>query len=305
MDGNREGQDPVKGGVAVLGGRGFLGRAVVSRLRSTGLEVRPLGREDTADARSRADGIPAFRGCDALLVTVGPARLGRSDPPSAIRRHLESLEVLLELAVVAGVRRCVLASSIKAETEAGCGPSSRRTPYGALKVEMERLVLELFGNREAVVLRLPPVHGPGGRGGVRQLLSAIDRGIPIPVAFSNRRSFLGLRNATSAFERGLTVEPGCYGPSDGEDVSSGELVCRIAELLGRRARAVAIPRMARRALARAPGIAGIFGALFEDAVCHDAPPLPGWRRPRSFEESLAVTVRDYVRSKRETREVSR
>jgi nucleoside-diphosphate-sugar epimerase len=78
-----------------------------------------------------------------------------------------------------------------------------------------------------------------------RLFSAVARGWPLPLgAISNRRSLLYVGNAVAALELAFTrldAASGLYLVSDGQDVSTPELVRAIARAVGRRPRLVQVP----------------------------------------------------------------
>ncbi|MGH7443710.1 MAG: NAD-dependent dehydratase, partial [Longimicrobiales bacterium] len=102
-------------------------------------------------------------------------------------------------------------------------------------------------------LRLPLTYGPGVRANMLRLFKAVDGGWPLPFGgISNRRSLAYARNVGAAVASLRDRQGGheAYFVSDGEDVSTPELIRRIAAALGRRARLlpapVALLRTARR-----------------------------------------------------------
>lgn len=117
------------------------------------------------------------------------------------------------------------------------------------------MLAELGASRDVAttVLRLPLVYGPGVRANMFRLFELVERGRPIPVGgISNARSLLFVGNAASAIARLVGTSQGneIYFVSDGEDVSTPELVRRIGIALERPARLVPVPGSLLRVLAR-------------------------------------------------------
>ena len=121
---------------------------------------------------------------------------------------------------------------------------------------------------EVVILRPPLIYGPGVRANFARLIDWAAGGVPLPLAgITNRRSLLSITNLSAAVK--LTLEhPGAAGEtfnvSDGEDVSTPELVRRLAHALGRKPRLLPCPTGVLRALARIAGRAADFDRLASD-----------------------------------------
>ena len=115
----------------------------------------------------------------------------------------------------------------------------RRTPSGASPRSAPRVA------SQPVILRPPLVYGPGARGNFARLVALVARGVPLPLgAVHNRRSLVFVGNLVDAIVRSLD-HPAAAGEtfmvSDGEDLSTPELVRRIARALGKPARLVPVP----------------------------------------------------------------
>jgi len=270
----------VTGPVLVTGSNGFLGSYVCGALRRRGLRVQGTVLDGTlppseVDQASPISGLDDVRGLTAaaagasavvhLAARVHVMRDSAADPLAVFRRvNVEGTRAVLDAAAAAGVRRFVFVSSVKAVGEATTAPwrddetPKPVDPYGISKLEAERLVLETSSRLgvEPVVLRLPMAYGAGVKGNMLRLLRLVDRRVPLPFgAFRNRRSLVFAGNVAWAIGQAL-VTAGVAGRtfflSDGEDLSTPELVRRIASAFGRPARLMSIPP----ALFAAAGLAG-------------------------------------------------
>jgi nucleoside-diphosphate-sugar epimerase len=111
----------------------------------------------------------------------------------------------------------------------------------------------------------------------------------------NRRSLVFLDNLVDAVLRSLE-DPRAVNQtflvSDGEDVSTGELVRRIARALGRSARLVPVPPSLLRLAGAITGHSADVARLLDDFVV-DSSHLRqtlGWTPPFSLDEGLAQTA---------------
>lgn len=266
-----------RGPVLVTGASGFLGSHIDAALAGRGWRVRGLVRRDVrlgagvepvrVSGFDDVDGLRrAMTGVEAVIHLAARVHVMHdtsADPMAEHRRvNVEGTRALLRAATDAGVRRFVFASSVKAVTGASVDQSLTpdteprpNDPYGITKLEAERLVrAEGAALGSACILRLPAVYGPGMRGNVLRLFGLVNAGVPAPVgAVDNCRSLLYVGNFTAAVARVLDAPEvsGTFYLRDEEDVSTAELVRRIAHALGRR------PRMVRFT----PGFLAVLGAV--------------------------------------------
>lgn len=120
-------------------------------------------------------------------------------------------------------------------------------PYAISKWEAEQVlhgVAEATG-LEMVILRPPLVYGPGVKANFLHLLETVALGIPLPFAnVNNRRSLIYLENLVDAVATCISSPKAAgqtYLVSDGEDVSTPELIRRVGSALERPARMFPFP----------------------------------------------------------------
>lgn len=313
------------GKVLITGAAGFVGTPLCERLRDEGCQVRAVLRRArmlpveniepivVGEIGPDTDWRAALKGVDAVVHLA--ARVHQMDDPAgdsvAAYRRVNTLATaaLAQAAAEAGVRRFVFASSIKVNGEASLpgrpftetDRSQPLGPYAQSKWEAE-LALRQISQRtdmEIVSLRLPLVYGPGVGANFLRLLDWIEAGRPLPLGLAkNRRSLLYLGNLVDAMLaclRAPRILSQAYLVSDGETVSTRELIRMLARELGRPARLLPLPttlvRHLGRCLGRRAEVRRLLGELTLDSGLMRQE--LGWNPPHGLWEGLAATVRWY------------
>ena len=173
--------------------------------------------------------------------------------------------------------------------------------YAHSKWEAEQRLWEIAADfsMEIVVLRPPLVYGPGVKGNFLNLMRAVNRGYPLPLgSIENCRSLIYLENLVDAIRLCLwhpAAAGKTFAVSDGEDVSSPELVRRLALALGVAPCLVNVPtgliRLAGRVLAKRAAVDRLLGSLVLDTsvIKHEL----GWQPPFAMGVGLAATAAWY------------
>jgi UDP-glucose 4-epimerase len=229
------------------------------------------------------------------------------DPLAAFRQvNVEGTRSVGVAARKAGVRRIVYLSSIKAMGEGKPTPyretdqPAPADPYGVSKLEAEQVLAgaRASGGVEFVVLRPTLVYGPGVGGNFRRILSlaALARRVPLPLGrIPNQRSLVSVANLVSAIiacTRHAEARDRTFLVSDGEDLSTSDLLRALAEGLGGRAMLLPCPTGLMRAVASAIGHAAdadrLLGSLTVDSGLVRR--VLGWQPPQSVAQGLRETA---------------
>jgi nucleoside-diphosphate-sugar epimerase len=230
------------------------------------------------------------------------------DPLREFRRiNRDWTERLARAAALQGVRRFVYLSSIKVNGERSARPFTEQDqpnpqdPYGISKWEAEQALARVSSQTglEIVVIRSPLVYGPGVGGNFLQLLNIIRRGIPLPLASAqNRRSLIYRGNLIDALLRcakDVRAAGQTYLVGDGEDLSTPELIRRLAKALGMPPRLWPLPLAVLRWIGSVVGkqamIDRLLGSLQIDSskIRQEL----DWRPPYAVDQGLSETVAWY------------
>lgn len=222
---------------------------------------------------------------------------------------------LARQAAAAGVKRFVFISSVKVSGEESFpgfayktdGVASPSDPYGVSKFEAENELLALSAetNMDVVIVRPVLVYGPGVKANFLNMMKFLDRRIPLPLPFgsiSNKRSFVSLDNLIDFLALCLEHPAAAnqiFFVSDGEDLSTPQLLRMMATALGKKAFLIPVPEKilvtAAKLLKREELSSRLCGSLQVDIKKnHD---LLGWTPPVSVSASLAKTAKSYLESK--------
>jgi nucleoside-diphosphate-sugar epimerase len=312
--------------VLVTGATGFVGMETIARVAAQGrYEVRAAVRRDAGlfpagvevvrvlNLSSETEWGEALRDVDAVVHAAARVHVMRddtTDPLSEFRQvNVAGTLNLARQAAGAGVRRFVFISSIKVngeQTKPGCpfradDRPDPRDAYGISKHEAEQGLQTVSRQTglEVVVIRPVLVYGPGVKANFRSMMRWISREVPLPLgAIHNARSLVAIDNLADLIITCLH-HPAAAGQiflvSDGEDVSTPELLRRIGRAMGRRPRLIPIParvlRLAATLVGRADVAQRLCGSLQVDI--EKTRVLLSWVPPVSLSESLARTVRHW------------
>jgi nucleoside-diphosphate-sugar epimerase len=308
--------------VLVTGATGFVGGHLLPRLAGNPVRVALRTREENAglcgdrinvgDVNGRTDWAETLAGVRCvvhLAAHVHVMKAAANDRRSFYEVNTLGTERLALAAAAAGVKRFIFISSIKVNGESTTDRpfSAIDVPhpvddYGISKWEAEQRLFKVAGkfNMEAVVVRPTLVYGPGVGGNFLKLLSWVHKGVPLPLAsIINARSMLNVWNLCDLLARMVNapmISPGVYLASDGVDLSTPELIRRIAAAMGRPARLFPVPETLLRVAGALTGT-GLHVRRLCDSLTVDMTATRrslDWMPSTSIDEGLMRTVRWYV-----------
>jgi UDP-glucose 4-epimerase len=313
--------------VLLTGATGFIGGALLARLLESGTMDVTVATRQRLDAEAKgahlfeiesldgaAEWAPAIAGVDVVIHAAARVHVMNdraADPLAEFRRiNVEGTLNLARQAAEAGVRRFIFISSIKVNGEANergkpytaDGKLIPLDPYGISKFEAEQGLRSLAAETgmEVVIIRPVLVYGPGVKANFLSMVKWVSKGVPLPLgAIHNVRSLVALDNLVDLIVTCIDHPAAAnqvFLVSDGEDLSTTELLRRMGRALGRPARLLPIPGGVLRFVARLIGRADIAQRLCASLQVDISKTrkLLGWSPPVGVDEALSKTARYFL-----------
>ena len=315
--------------VFVTGASGFIGRALVQALLTSGARVSGLVRSGRLDAaaptmlchRGDLTDISTWEavlaGQEVVVHLAARAHVLNDKRTERVRTEFMRVnrDATLELArasVKAGVRRFVFLSTIGvnggASDQLGFdedSPSNPESAYAQAKYEAE-IGLRQIANEsslEVVIIRPPLVYAYDAPGNFGRLLRLIGTGVPLPFGnVDNRRSLVSLENLVDFLVlcvRHPAAANETFLISDNDDVSLCQLVVSTASGMGKRPSLVPLPHLLLKGGLVCIGRRDLYDKLCRDLVIRSdkAKSTLGWMPVIGSHEALKACGQRYVEHK--------
>lgn len=312
--------------VLVTGGGGFVGSALIDRIVRDGcFEISTSVRTERQIPGVRTYQVPdidattswsaALEGVDVVIHTAARVHVmhdSANEPLTEFRRvNVEGTLNLARQASASGVRRFIFLSSIKVNgesTEPGRPFKPEDTPcptdpYGISKMEAELALLALAKQEEIEVVIIRPVlvYGPGVKANFLNMMHWLSKGIPLPLgAIHNARSLVGIDNLVDLIVTCVN-HPAAVNQtflvSDGEDLSTTQLLNKISNVLQKPLRLIPVPPWLLEFVARLMG-KGDFSKRLCGSLQVDISKtreLLNWSPGTSVDQGLTNTVRYFLK----------
>ena len=248
--------------ILVTGASGFVAQALFSARGAgdeyfaasrTVLDIEGVQWRQSPTLSGSADWKSVLKEIDIVVHLAARVHLPGDGDQSAYRvENCDGAVKLAQDAIEVGVRRFIFLSTSKVlGDESGEGPLDETAPmrpgdaYAASKLAAEQALPSLGGGMHTTVLRPPLVYGPGVKANFLALLSAVSRGVPLPLGrINNRRSLIYVDNLASAIIACVdsTAAAGrIYNVADDPSVSTPDLVRALAAASGISPRLFPVP----------------------------------------------------------------
>lgn len=307
----------------VTGAAGFIGSALCDALNKQGYHVKRAlrchrssfdleGHEyvETGDIGPETNCQKFLQNVDTVIHLAARVHMLRdlsSDPLKTFRKtNVQGTLRLAREAASANVRRFIFLSSIKVngertyelpfkEEDTACPEDF----YAISKYEAEQglKVISSESGMEVVIIRPSLVYGPGVKGNFLRLLYLIDRGVPLPFSWiDNRRSLVYLDNLVDFIIRCVN-ESAAAGEifliSDDQDVSTAELIKKIAFHMGKNSHLFPVPLKILKALLILTGKRKEVYRLTDSLQVEisKAKRIMNWQPVSTLDEGINTTVR--------------
>ncbi|MCG9029702.1 SDR family oxidoreductase [Laribacter hongkongensis] len=306
----------------VTGASGFVGKALCARLAASGAQVVPAVRSKyglqhevvIGNLNASTNWRPGLTGCDAVIHLAARVHVMEDVAQGSLALYrdtnTEATFNLARQAADAGVKRFVFISSIKVNgefTEVDRPFTSEDVPapddpYGVSKREAEQLLRQIAAKTgmEVVIIRPPLVYGLGVKANFAAMMRWLARGVPLPLAAvtENRRSLVALDNLVDLIMTCLNHPAAAnqtFLVSDGEDLSTAELLKRMSVAMGKPARLFYVPPALLKLGAHLLNRPGIYQRLCGSLQLDIAKTrqLLGWTPPVSVDEGLRRATEGY------------
>ena len=308
--------------VLLTGSTGFVGSALALTIRSMPslrLTVatrapqsnpQPVQHHVVGDLSATTDWSSAVAGQEVVIHAAARAHVlaeTNADPMATFRSvNVDGTIRLGRQAAAAGVKRFIFISSIGVNgAETPTKPftaddvAAPHSNYALSKHEAE-IGLQALAREtgmDVVIIRPPLVYGPNAPGNFGALMRWVTRGLPLPLGAvtTNRRSLVGLENLVDLILTCIdhpNAANQIFLVSDGDDLSTSDLLRRIGKALNRPARLFPVPTRAMNVAFSALGKKSIAQSLLGSLQIDigKTRTLLGWTPPVSVDDGLRRAV---------------
>ncbi len=307
--------------IFLTGQTGFIGGGIFRKLNSTDFIYKKkkyyLNYDYIDLNKNKLDCIKLFQEIECVIHCAGKAHIIDKTDASSFstfkKINIESTRMLAEEAAKLGVKRFIFLSSIGVNgisTKKSEKFTYKDTPapvenYAISKLRAEEALLDVSKKTglEVVIIRLPLVYGERVTGNFLRLLNTINRGFFLPFGkIDNLKSFIGLDNLIDLIIYCID-HPKATGKillaSDGEDISTPDLIKKISNAMGKPKRLFPFPvsviKLIGKIFKKSYEVERLLSSLRIDSS--GTQNLLGWKPPFTLDEGLLNTVKWYLNKK--------
>ncbi len=315
--------------ILVTGATGFVGNSLITHLSAQNVQLKAVVRNKSSQLPSAIEQVvipdlatlsssasldelkSALKETDVVVHTAALAHVMNntaSDPLEGFRKiNRDASLTLAKIALNEGVSRFIFISSI------GVNGNNNKQPFletdkpnpqeyyaiSKCEAEIELLKLAKKTEMEVVIIRPPLVYGFNAPGNFGSLIKWVNKGIPLPFgAVHNKRSLVALDNLVDFIalcadsEKSPKAANQVFLISDGEDVSTTQLLRKVAKAFNKKAWLIPVPvslmTFAAKLIGKGEVANRLFGSLQVDSS--KAKTLLGWRPVVTMDEQLRKIV---------------
>lgn len=315
--------------VMVTGANGFVGKAlcqqlvkghddiVIAAVRSSNQAPEGTIPFICGDINNFTKWDRGLTGIDTVIHLAGRAHVMKessSDPLSLYREvNTQGTIALAKQAAASSVRRLIYISTIKV-----CGEGQRsihdrpfneahnpdiQDPYALSKWEAEQALIDIAesSQMEIVIIRPPLIYGPGVKANFFQLMDAINKGLPMPVAgIRNRRDMVYVGNLVDAIINCIDNPEAAnktFVLADDKGASTPQLVKHIAQAFDKPVRLIWVPISLLSLAGTITGKKKVIDRLCDSLIIDDQKIRQelGWKPPYSIQHGIKETVKWFIR----------
>jgi nucleoside-diphosphate-sugar epimerase len=293
------------------------GHAVLAAMRSLDKQVVDVDKVLITSISKETDWCSALQNVEVVIHLAARVHVMNEVAVDALAEfHKVNVEGTLNLARQAakcGVQRFIFLSSIGVNGNNNLKPftdgdtQNPQNPYAVSKYEAEQGLLAIAKETgmEVVIIRPPLVYGPGVKANFASMMKWVNKNIPLPFgAIHNQRSLVALDNLVDFIIHCIDHPKAAnevFLISDGEDVSTTELLQKVAKAFGKKALLLSVPvslmTLSAKLLGKGDVANRLFGSLQVDSS--KARELLGWEPVITMDEQLNKTADAYLAKKKD------
>ena len=304
----------------ITGANGFIGKVLIKRLSQDGHLVSALVRKKIEvpysnetflipSINAKTNWTELLKDRDVVIHLLARVHImddKASDPLMEFRNiNVDVTIALAKEAARQGIKRFVFLSSVKVNGESTSDHPFSETnlvhpqdAYAISKWEAEEALRQISKETgmEIVIIRSPLVYGPNVKANFLKMMQYVKQGIPLPLgSIQNKRSLIGIDNLVDFITTTISHPKAAnqtFLISDDEDISTTNLLRRIAECMEKPARLIPIsPKILSflfKIIGRQDFGDRLLGSLEIDIT--KAKKLLAWSPPLTLNEGLRATV---------------
>ena len=313
--------------ILLTGSTGFIGKSMCKKFEEKSISfiapVRSIAGKSTESAKllkidsitSETDWSVALKNVNTVIHLAAYVHTMSSSTTSLLSEYRKVNTAgtlnLAKQAAQSGVVRFIFLSTIKVNGEYSLenkpfiadDVNIPTDPYALSKYEAEHGLRELAAKTgmEVVIIRPPLVYGPGVKGNFQSMIKLLSKGYPLPFgSVRNMRSLVAVDNLTDLIIRCVDHPAAAnriFLASDGEDISTTELLIEISKALEKPNRLIPIPQsileIALRIFGKKEIAIRLFGNLQVDIT--ETTQVLDWKPVVGFEKAVKNTVQEWLK----------